>query len=153
MEQSISNILASHTVRLLILATGIGLAIVLGHFRPEWKSRKTVISWVWTIAAMDIMLTGGEFATSLSAQMFIAGALILNIINFVGDRIENIKFKDFSASLTTEKEYNSKHSILKNKKPEPEQSEPEQSEPEQPKKTNKKKNKFSDWPDGEGENK
>ena len=98
------------------IALSILIAIVLGHFRPEWKSRKTVISWIWTMAAIDIMIIGGDFIKSLSAQMFIAGALILNIINFVGDRIENIKFKDFSASLATEKEYDEKHSITKSKK-------------------------------------
>ena len=136
MEQTITNMFTGHSARILIIIIGIGLAIILGHFRPEWKSRKTVISWVWTVAAIDIMLTGGEFATSLSAEMFIVGALILNIINFVGDRIENIKFKDFSASLTTEKEYDRKHSITKNTE-----------------KKEKKKNKFTDWPDGEGEQK
>ena len=81
------------------------------------------------MAAVDIIMMDAEFAKSLSAQMFIAGALILNIINFVGDRIENIKFKSFSASLSTENEYNNKHSIQKKNK----------------KKTN------AEWPDGESE--
>lgn len=115
MEQSATNILIEHLIRFSILALGIGFAVLLGHFRPEWKSRKTLISWVWTMAAIDIMIMDGAFAKSLSAQIFIAGALMLNIINFVGDRIENIKFKDFSASLNTETEYDKKHSITKKK--------------------------------------
>ena len=101
-----------HLLRISILVLSIGFAVLLGHFRPEWKSRKTLISWVWTIAAIDIMVMDDTFAKSLSAQIFIAGALLLNIINFVGDRIENIKFKYFSASLSTEKEYDKKHSNL-----------------------------------------
>lgn len=113
-----------HLIRISILVIGIGFAVLLGHFRPEWKSRKTLISWVWTIAAIDIMVMDDTFAKSLSAQIFITGALLLNIINFIGDRIENIKFKDFSASLSTEKEYDKKHSITK------------------------KKRKSTEWPDG-----
>ena len=128
MVQLTVNIFIEHLIRFAIIALGILVAILLGHCRPEWKSRKTVISWVWTIAAIDVMIMGGDFARSLSAQMFIAGALMLNIINFVGDRIENIKFKDFSASLTTEGEYDKKHSIIKGKK----------------------KNKLEEWPDGPG---
>ena len=115
MEQSATNILIEHLIRFSILALGIGFAVLLGHFRPEWKSRKTLISWVWTMAAIDIMIMDGAFAKSLSAQIFIAGALMLNIINFIGDRIESIKFKDFSASLSTETEYDKKHSITKKK--------------------------------------
>lgn len=118
-----------HLLRISILVLSIGFAVLLGHFRPEWKSRKTLISWVWTISAIDIMVMDDTFAKSLSAQIFIAGALILNIINFVGDRIENIRFKDFSASLSTEKEYDKKHSITKKK--------------------NKKETPASEWPDGE----
>lgn len=118
-----------HLLRISILVLSIGFAVLLGHFRPEWKSRKTLISWVWTIAAIDIMVMDDTFAKSLSAQIFIAGALILNIINFVGDRIENIRFKDFSASLSAEKEYDKKHSITKKK--------------------NKKETPASEWPDGE----
>lgn len=129
MEQSATNILIEHLIRFSILALGIGFAVLLGHFRPEWKSRKTLISWVWTMAAIDIMIMDGAFAKSLSAQIFIAGALMLNIINFVGDRIENIRFKDFSASLTTETEYDKKHSITKKK--------------------NRKETPASEWPDGE----
>ena len=128
MEQSATNILIEHLIRFSILARGIGFAVLLGHFRPEWKSRKTLISWVWTMAAIDIMIMDGAFAKSLSAQIFIAGALMLNIINFVGDRIENIRFKDFSASLTTETEYDKKHSITKKKK----------------------KKEAEEWPDGTG---
>ena len=104
-----------HLIRISILVIGIGFAVLLGRFRPEWKSRKTLISWVWTIAAIDIMVMDDTFAKSLSAQIFITGALLLNIINFIGDRIESIKFKDFSASLSTEKEYDKKHSITKKK--------------------------------------
>lgn len=115
-----------HLIRMSILVLGVGFAVILGHFRPEWKSRKTLISWVWTIAAIDIMVMDDTFAKSLSAQIFIAGALLLNIINFIGDRIENIKFKDFSASLSTEKEYDKKHSITR------------------------KKQKSTEWPDGQG---
>ena len=81
---------------------------------------------MWTIAAIDIMVMDDTFAKSLSAQIFITGALLLNIINFIGDRIENIKFKDFSASLSTEKEYDKKHSITR------------------------KKQKSTEWPDGQG---
>ena len=118
-----------HFLRFGILILGVSFAVILGRFRPEWKSRKTLISWVWTIAAIDIIIMDENFATSFSAQMFIGGALFLNIINFIGDRIENIKFKDFSASLTTETEYDKKHSITKKK--------------------NKKETPASEWPDGE----
>ena len=115
MEQSHLSMLIEHLLRFGILALGIGFAVFLGRFRPEWKSRKTLISWTWTMAAIDIMIMDGNFAKTLSAQIFIGGALILNVINFIGDRIENIKFKDFSASLSTEKEYDKKHSITKKK--------------------------------------
>ena len=108
--------LLEHTVRLIFLIISIGFAVTLGHFRPEWKSRKTLLSWVWTMAAIDIIIMDGNFARTLSAQMFIGGALMLNVINFIGDRIETIKFKDFSASLTQEEENNRKHSIKKKKK-------------------------------------
>lgn len=117
-----------HFLRFSILILGIAFAVVLGRFRPEWKSRKTLISWVWTIAAIDIIIMDENFATSFSAQMFIGGALFLNIVNFIGDRIENIKFKDFSASLTHETEYDKKHSSTKKKK----------------------KKEAEDWPDGTG---
>lgn len=108
--------LTEHLIRFSILILGIGFAVILGKFRPEWKSRKTLISWIWTIAAIDIIITGGTFAVTLTAQMFIGGALVLNVINFIGDRIETIKFKDFSASLGQEDEYNKEHSINKAKK-------------------------------------
>lgn len=108
-----------HLIRFALLVFGIGFAVLLGRFRPEWKSRKTLISWVWTMAAVDIMIMDVEFAKTLSAQMFIGGALLLNVINFIGDRIETIKFKDFSASLSNEDEYNKKHSIKKRQKPTP----------------------------------
>ena len=106
---------SEHLVRFLIIILGIVFAVILGRFRPEWKSRKTLISWVWTIVAVDIIIMDGEFAMSFTAQMFIAGALILNIINFIGDRIETIKYKDFSASLGHEEENEKKHSINKEK--------------------------------------
>ena len=105
-----------HTIRFSIIMVGIAFAVMLGRYRPEWKSRKTLISWVWTIVAVDIMIMNGEFSKSLSAQMFIAGALLLNIINFIGDRIETIKFKDFSASLKQEEENDQRHSITKPRK-------------------------------------
>ena len=57
-----------------------------------------------------ILMLGIGFAVFLG---IIGGALILNIINFIGDRIETIKFKDFSASLTQEKKYDEEHSITK----------------------------------------
>lgn len=104
-----------HAFRFLIIIFGILFAVILGRFRPEWKSRKTLISWVWTIVAVDIIIIDGDFALSLTAQLFIGGALILNVINFIGDRIETIKFKDFSASLGQEDEYDKKHSIQKRK--------------------------------------
>ena len=122
--------MTEHLIRFAILILGIGFAVILGHFRPEWKSRKTVICWVWTIAAIDIIIIGGSFAVTLTAQMFIGGALVLNVINFIGDRIETIKFKDFSASLGQEDEYNKAHSINKPRK---------KKEPEEP----------EVWPDGE----
>ena len=105
-------------IQILIVFTGIGVAILLGHYRPEWKSRKTLICWTWTIAAIDIIIMNGTLARSLSAQLFIGGALILNVINFIGDRIETIKFKDFSASLSVEESNNKNHSIRKKKKAE-----------------------------------
>jgi hypothetical protein len=49
------------------------------------------------MAAVDIMIMDGEFGQTLTAQMFIGGALVLNVVNFIGDRIETIKFRDFSA--------------------------------------------------------
>jgi len=113
---------------------GIAFAVIIGRYRPEWKSRKTLISWVWTIAAIDIMIMDGAFATTLSAQLFIGGALILNVINFIGDRIETIKFKDFSASLGHEETNEQGHSM------------------HQPKKT-KKETPPPQWPDGEPEQK
>lgn len=123
MEQN----LMEHLVRFFFLSLSIGVAILLGHFRPEWKSRKTLISWVWTIAAIDIIIMDHDLAKSFSAQLIIGGALILNIINFIGDRIETIKYKDFSASLRQEEDYHKKHSI-KNK--------------------SKKNSNKNEWPDG-----
>lgn len=117
MEMLIANKLLEHTIRLAILIIGIGFAVVLGRYRPEWKSRKTLISWIWTMAAIDIIVMDSAFAITLTAQMFIGGALLLNIINFIGDRIETIKFKDFSASLGQEDQYDKEHSMRKKKKP------------------------------------
>ena len=129
--------MTEHLIRFAILILGIGFAVILGHFRPEWKSRKTVICWIWTIAAIDIIIIGGSFAVTLTAQMFIGGALVLNVINFIGDRIETIKFKDFSASLGQEDEYNREHSINKPRmKKEPKLEEPIEENSEI-------------WPDGE----
>jgi hypothetical protein len=102
MELMTANKLLEHGVRFLIMILGIGFAVFLGRFRSEWRSRKTLICWIWTIAAIDVMIMDGEFATTLTAQMFIGGALVLNTINFIGDRIETIKFKDFTASLGKE---------------------------------------------------
>lgn len=112
MEQS----LLEHSIRFLILILSIGFAVFLGKFRPEWKSRKTLISWVWTMAAIDIIIMDHDLARSFSAQLMIGGALILNIINFIGDRIETIKYKDFSASLSHEETYHKDHSIKKKPK-------------------------------------
>lgn len=102
MEQITPGSILEHSIRFTIIMTGIGFAIFLGKFRPEWRSRKTLICWVWTMVAVDIMIMNGKFSESLSAQLFIGGALMLNVINFIGDRIETIKFKDFSASLKAE---------------------------------------------------
>ena len=116
-----------HTARFIVIILGIIFAVVLGRFRPEWKSRKTLISWVWTIVAVDIIIMNGEFSTSLTAQLFIAGAFILNMINFIGDRIETIKFRDFSASLSQEDENERGHSIKRKRKIKIDVEEPEQS--------------------------
>lgn len=126
------TLLLEHLIRFLILIFCIGFAVILGRFRPEWKSRKTLISWTWTIAAIDIFIMDREFAMTFSAQLFIGGALILNIVNFIGDRIETIKYKDFSASLGHEEKNEKEHSMTKvpnepgqwpdgepNKRPEP----------------------------------
>lgn len=124
MELLTANKLLEHTIRFSILILGIGFAVILGKYRPEWKSRKTLISWIWTMAAIDVLIMDSSFATTLTAQMFIGGALLLNIINFIGDRIETIKFKDFSASLGQEDQYDKEHSMRKKKKPvEPETTE------------------------------
>ena len=93
------NWLVEHLARFFIIILGIVFAIILGRYRAEWRSRKTLICWVWTIIAADIVIMDGEFALSVTAQLFIGGALLLNVINFIGDRIETIKFKDFSMSL------------------------------------------------------
>ncbi len=103
MELLNTNQLLEHLIRFFILMFGIGFAVVLGQYRPEWKSRKTIICWAWTMAAIDILIMDGDLARSLTAQLFIGGAITLNVINFIGDRIETIKFKDFSASLAREK--------------------------------------------------
>ena len=132
-----------HTIRFSIIMVGIAFAVMLGSYRPEWKSRKTLISWVWTIVAVDIMIMNGEFSKSLSAQMFIAGALMLNIINFIGDRIETIKFKDFSASLKHEESNDTNHSMHQPRK------EPTPAPPKKdpiPYVTGD----IKDWPDGGG---
>jgi hypothetical protein len=104
MELSNFGLIAEHIFRFLIIILGITFAVVLGRFRPEWRSRKTLICWVWSIVAADIIIMDGQFALSLTAQLFISGALVLNVINFIGDRIETIKFKDFTASLKSEPE-------------------------------------------------
>jgi len=102
MKELLTASALEHVIRFLIIIIGITVAFVLGHYRPEWKSRKTILSWVWTIVAVDIIIMDGPFSMSLTAQLFIVGAFILNVINFIGDRIETIKFKDFSASLRHE---------------------------------------------------
>jgi hypothetical protein len=117
MEALNTNQLLEHLIRFIIIMVGIGFAVYLGRHRPEWRSRKTLICWVWTMVATDIMIMNGDFSKSFSAQLFIGGALILNVINFIGDRIETIKFKDFSASLKTEDANEKKHSIKKKKEP------------------------------------
>ena len=102
MEHLLTASTLEHIIRFLIIIIGIAIAFILGRFRPEWKSRKTILSWTWTIVAVDIIIMDGPFSMSLTAQLFIVGAFILNVINFIGDRIETIKFKDFSASLRHE---------------------------------------------------
>ena len=92
-----------HLARFAIIILGIVFAILLGKFRPEWRSRKTLICWVWTIVAANIIIMDGDFALSTTAQLFIGGALLLNVINFIGDRIETIKFKDFTMNLDNDK--------------------------------------------------
>jgi hypothetical protein len=128
------ELIITHIIRFGILMLGIAFAVIIGRYRPEWKSRKTLISWVWTIAAIDIMIMDGAFATTLSAQLFIGGALILNVINFIGDRIETIKFKDFSASLGHEETNEQGHSMRKEPTPTP----PKKNETPPPQ-----------WPDGD----
>ena len=113
MEYLKANQLLEHLIRIVIMMIGIGFAVYLGKSRPEWRSRKTLICWVWTIGAVDLLIMDGNLAKSLSAQLFIGGALILNVINFIGDRIETIKFKDFSASLKPD---HSMHQPVKKKK-------------------------------------
>ena len=125
------NTLLTHTIRIGILMIGIGFAVFLGRYRPEWRSRKTLISWVWTIAVVDMIIMNDNFAQTISAQIIIGGALMLNIINFIGDRIETIKFKDFSASLKQEEGNESKHSLRTGK--------------------TKSKDKMSGWPDGDSQ--
>ena len=93
------NWLVEHLARFFIIILGIVFAIILGRYRAEWRSRKTLICWVWTIIAADIVIMDGDFALSRTAQFFIGGALLLNVINFIGDRIETIKFKDFTMNL------------------------------------------------------
>lgn len=95
--------LLEHSISFLIVIIGIMFAVRLGKYRPEWRSRKTIICWVWTIAAVNIMIVNDRFAESTSAQIFVGGALILNVVNFIGDRIETIKFNNFSASMTSKK--------------------------------------------------
>jgi len=133
------ELLLTHLLRFSILMTGIAFAVILGRYRTEWKSRKTLISWVWTIAAIDIMIMDGTFATTLSAQLFIGGAMILNVINFIGDRIETIKFKDFSASLSHEETNEKGHSMRKEPTPAPPKKESIQYVTDDP----------GQWPDGE----
>lgn len=116
MEYLKTSLLLEHLIRIIIMTIGIGFAVYLGKSRPEWRSRKTLICWVWTIGAVDLLIMDGNLAKSLSAQLFIGGALILNVINFIGDRIETIKFKDFSASLKPE---HSMHQPKKKKEPIP----------------------------------
>jgi hypothetical protein len=140
METITPGSIVEHTIRFAIIMLGIGFAVALGRYRPEWKSRKTLISWVWTMVAVDIMIMNGEFSKSLSAQMFIAGALMLNIINFIGDRIETIKFKDFSASLKHEDENDQKHSMYKRPEPTPT---PPKKEP-----VSYVTEDINEWPDG-----
>jgi len=105
--------LLTHLLRFVIIILSVLFVIFLGRFRPEWKSRKTVISWIWTMVAIDIIIMDRQLAMTLTAQFFIGGALILNVINFIGDRIETIKFKDFSASLGHEETNEKGHSINK----------------------------------------
>jgi len=102
MELSHIGLIIEHIARFLIVILGIAFAVLLGKWRPEWRSRKTLICWVWSIVAADIIIMDGDFALSTTAQLFIGGALMLNVINFIGDRIETIKFKDFTASLKSE---------------------------------------------------
>ena len=102
--------LSLHFLRFAVIIFGTIFALILGRYRAEWKSRKTLISWIWTIVAVNIVTMDRQLAVTLTAQLFIGGALVLNVINFVGDRIETIKFKDFSASLHVEGQYEENHS-------------------------------------------
>lgn len=103
-------------LQLLILVCAIAFALILGKFRPEWKSRKTIISWIWTVAVLDLIIMDSKFAKTTSAHLLIGGAIVLNVINFIGDRVEKIQFKSFSASLKKEEEYESQHTINNNSK-------------------------------------
>jgi len=93
------------------------------------------------MVAIDLIIMDRQLAMTLSAQFFIGGALILNVINFIGDRIETIKFKDFSASLGHEEINEKGHSMRQEPTPVPPKKEPIHYVADDP----------GQWPDGSEE--
>ena len=92
--------LEQYLIRYGLIAAGIAFVVVLGLFRKEWKSRKAIICWVWTFLAVDIVIKNGEFTESKVALAVIIIAGLLCTINFIGDRVETIKYKDFALNMS-----------------------------------------------------
>jgi hypothetical protein len=63
------------------------------------------MSWVWLMITVDIMLMNGEFAESRTALACVIITGIVIVINLIGDRIENIKFKEFSTTLAVDRSH------------------------------------------------
>jgi len=89
-----------YLIRFLFFCFSLAFVFVLGHFRPEWKSRKAIISWMWTMVAIDTMLMNGAMAESKTGLTVIIGAILIILTNLVGDRVQSVKFKDIEARLS-----------------------------------------------------
>ena len=99
-----------YLIRMFFVGVAVAFFVFLGRYRPEWKSRKTIVVWTWTVVALEVVVMDGEFAESRTALAVMIIAGLLNVINLIGDRLETIKFRDFSASLVVEGKHEAKHS-------------------------------------------
>jgi biotin transporter BioY len=93
------NTWGQYLVQFALFILSTAFVFILGWFRKEWRSRKAILTWIWTMLAVNVMLMNGAMAESTVAMIIAGGAVLLLVVNFIGDRFEVIKFKEFEMRL------------------------------------------------------